>query len=84
MYIYVYIMGLFKSRETIVTVPDKGVMLHIVDRIVSIEEKLKRGENLTRAQELEQKELEKVVKSMKQAQKYLSRVGTLTISVTST
>lgn len=77
-------MGLFKSRETIVTVPDKGVMLHIVDRIVSIEEKLKRGENLTRAQELEQKELEKVVKSMKQAQKYLSRVGTLTISVTST
>ena len=68
-------MGLFKSRETIVTVPDKSVMLNIVDRIVSLEEKLKKGENLTRVQELEQKELEKVVKAMKQVQKYLIKVG---------
>ena len=70
-------MGLFKSRETIVTVPDKSVMLNIVDRIVSLEEKLKKGENLTRVQELEQKELEKVVKAMKQVQKYLIKVGSI-------
>ena len=70
-------MGLFKSRETIVTVPDKSVMLNIVDRIVSLEEKLKKGDNLTRVQELEQKELEKVVKAMKQVQKYLIKVGSI-------
>ena len=30
-------MGICGSRETIVTVPDKIVMLHIVERIISID-----------------------------------------------
>ena len=37
-------MGNFFSTETIVTVPDKNVMLKIVDRIVNLEDKIKKGE----------------------------------------
>tara|TARA_B100000212_G_scaffold258767_1_gene198812 strand:- start:13321 stop:13575 length:255 start_codon:yes stop_codon:yes gene_type:complete len=72
-------MGVCYSRETIVTVPDKAVMLNIVDRIITLEEKIKKGEHLTRVQELEKSELEKVAKSMKAVQKAsMSRVGDLT------
>lgn len=71
-------MGVCGSRETIVTVPDKIVMLNIVERIVALEEKIKKGEHLTRVQELEKRELEKVAKSMKSVQKAsMSRVGDL-------
>ncbi len=71
-------MGVCSSRETIVTVPDKVVMLNIVERIVALEEKIKKGEHLTRVQELEKRELEKVAKSMKAVQKAsMSRVGDL-------
>ena len=71
-------MGACVSRETIVTIPDKTVMINIVERIISLESKLKRGEHLTRVQELEKRELEKVARSMKKVQKAsLSRIGDL-------
>ena len=71
-------MGICWSRETIVTVPDKTVMLNIVDRIIQLEIKIKRGEHLTRVQELEKRELEKVAKAMKSVQKAsVSRIGDL-------
>ena len=71
-------MGGCSSRETIVTVPDKVVMLNIVERIVALEVKIKKGEHLTRVQELEKRELEKVAKSMKAVQKAsMSRLGDL-------
>ena len=62
-------MGVCSSKETIVTVPAKSVMLNIVDRIVALEAKIKKGEHLTRVQELEKKELEKVARSMKAVQR---------------
>ena len=71
-------MGNFFSRETIVTVPDKNVMMEIVDRIVVLELKIKKGEHLTRVQEMEKKELEKVAKAMKRVQKAsINRLGSL-------
>jgi len=71
-------MGACGSRETIVTVPDKVVMLNIVDRIVMLEEKIKKGEHLTKIQELEKRELEKVAKAMKSVQTAsMSRIGDL-------
>jgi hypothetical protein len=75
-------MGLCGSRETIVTVPDKEVMLNIVERIVILEGKIKKGEHLTRVQELEKGELEKVAKAMKLVQKAsMSRIGDLTHNI---
>ena len=72
-------MGICGSRESIVTVPDKAVMLKIVDRIVALEDKIKKGGHLTRVQELEKSELEKVARAMKSVQKAsMSRVGDLT------
>tara|TARA_X000001036_G_scaffold139263_1_gene132018 strand:- start:13246 stop:13500 length:255 start_codon:yes stop_codon:yes gene_type:complete len=72
-------MGICGSRESIVTVPDKAVMLNIVDRIIALEDKIKKGGHLTRVQELEKSELEKVARAMKSVQKAsMSRVGDLT------
>tara|TARA_B100000287_G_C20592410_1_gene764769 strand:- start:27 stop:299 length:273 start_codon:yes stop_codon:yes gene_type:complete len=71
-------MGNFFSRETIVTVPDKNVMMEIVDRIVNLESKIKKGEHLTRVQEMEKKELEKVARAMKRVQQAsINRLGSL-------
>lgn len=71
-------MGVCSSKETIVTVPAKSVMLNIVDRIVALEAKIKKGEHLTRVQEMEKKELEKVASAMKAVQRSsMTRVGDL-------
>jgi len=71
-------MGNFFSTETIVTVPDKNVMLKIVDRIVNLEDKIKKGEHLTRVQEMEKRELEKVARAMKSVQQAsMKRLGDL-------
>ena len=53
---------------TIQTIPDKAVMLEIVDRIVEFENMLKAGESLTRAQEKEKKTLEPVARELKRVQ----------------
>tara|TARA_B100000212_G_scaffold342571_1_gene330722 strand:- start:742 stop:987 length:246 start_codon:yes stop_codon:yes gene_type:complete len=64
-------MGAFcaKYRDvTIQAIPDKTVMLDIVDRIVEFETMLKAGESLTRAQEKEKKTLEPVARELKRVQ----------------
>ena len=54
--------------NTIEAIPDKAVMLDIVDRIVEFENMLKAGESLTRAQEKEKATLEPVARSLKKVQ----------------
>ena len=53
---------------TIQAIPDKVVMMDIVDRIVEFEAMLKAGESLTRAQEKEKKSLEPVARELKKVQ----------------
>ena len=53
---------------TIQAIPDKTVMIDIVERIVEFEELLKRGESLTRAQEKEKRALEPVARELKRVQ----------------
>ena len=64
-------MGAFcaKCRTVVIDViPEKAVMLEIVDRIVLLEEMLKSGEPLSDAQEKERKVLEPVAKKMRGVQ----------------
>lgn len=70
-------MGACPSRcrkATIDAIPDKAVMLDIVERIVQFEEMLKAGESLTRAQEREKRSLEPVARELK---KVRSKEGTV-------
>lgn len=53
---------------TIDVIPDKAVMLDIVDRIVMFEEMLKSGETLSQAQEEEKKALEPVANEIRRVQ----------------
>ena len=46
-------------------IPEKEVMLRIVDRLIQLEQLLKKGQNLTEEQQREKKKLEKVAKVMK-------------------
>tara|TARA_B100000963_G_C22620531_1_gene669720 strand:- start:645 stop:890 length:246 start_codon:yes stop_codon:yes gene_type:complete len=63
-------MPVFNSKLSVLsTVPDKQVMLAIVERIVELEGKTKRGEQLTRVEEASIKELNVVCKAMKKVQK---------------
>ena len=59
---------------TISAIPDKTVMLEIVDRIVEFENMLKAGQSLTRAEEKEKRGLESVAREMKKVQR---KEGTL-------
>ncbi|MAZ01247.1 MAG: hypothetical protein CMP58_03535 [Flavobacteriales bacterium] len=54
---------------TINAIPDKSVMLEVVDRIVEFETLLKNGQSLTRAQEKEKKGLEGVARELKKVQR---------------
>ena len=51
--------------STMVIVPDKEVMLKVIEKLVDLEEKIKKGDSLTRVQELERKQLLRVAKVMK-------------------
>lgn len=55
--------------STMITVPDKDVMVKILDRLVELEEMIKKGTTLTRVQKLERRELLKVAKVMRNVQK---------------
>ena len=55
--------------STMIIVPDKDVMVKILDRLVELEEMIKKGTTLTRVQKLERKELLKVAKVMRNVQK---------------
>ena len=63
-------MGQSCSRTLIDVIPDKETMMEIVEEIAAFEEKLKRGEQLTRAQEQEKKQVDKVTVQMKSLQKF--------------
>ena len=54
--------------STMVIVPDKDVMVKIIEKLVELEEKIKKGERLTRVQELERKQLLRVAKVMRSVQ----------------
>ena len=58
-------MGAKCSRVVIDVIPEKEVMLKIVDRLIQLEQLLKKGQNLTEEQQREKKKLEKVAKVMK-------------------
>ena len=58
-------MGAKCSRVVIDVIPEKEVMLKIVDRLIQLEQLLKKGQNLTEEQQKEKKKLEKVAKVMK-------------------
>ena len=55
--------------STMITVPDKDVMVKILERLVELEEMIKKGTTLTRVQKLERRELLKVAKVMRNVQK---------------
>ena len=66
------------TKSSMVVVPDRDVMITLVDRLVSIESMIKKGQQLTRVQELERKELIRIAKVMKQVQKRsVKRLGNL-------
>ena len=54
--------------STMVIVPDKEVMLKVIEKLVDLEEKIKKGDSLTRVQELERKQLLRVAKVMRSVQ----------------
>ena len=58
-------MGAKCSRVVIDVIPEKEVMLRIVDRLIQLEQLLKKGQNLTEEQQREKKKLEEVAKVMK-------------------
>ena len=58
-------MGAKCSRVVIDVIPEKEVMLRIVDRLIQLEQLLKKGQNLTEEQQREKKKLEKLAKVMK-------------------
>ena len=58
-------MGAKCSRVVIDVIPEKEGMLKIVDRLIQLEQLLKKGQNLTEEQQREKKKLEKVAKVMK-------------------
>ena len=65
-------MGCSVSRVLSVSVPEKDVMDKIIARIMVLEEKVKKGESLTRLEEQEKIQLNKVSKQMKLVQNYYS------------
>ena len=59
-------MGATCSRASVIEfIPDKSVMLEIVDKVLEFESILKRGEHLTRTQEKEKKGLDSIARAMK-------------------
>lgn len=66
------------AKSSMVVVPDREVMVKFVDRLVALEDMIKKGQQLTRVQELERKELIRVAKVMKKVQKRsVRRLGNL-------
>jgi hypothetical protein len=52
------------SATVIKAIPDREVMITVVERILEFEDLLKRGESLTRAQEKEKRHLEPVAREL--------------------
>jgi len=62
-------MGAACTRTALQAIPDRVVMLDVVERIVAFEDMLKRGEALTRVQETEKRELDRVAAAMSRVQR---------------
>ena len=66
-------------QSQIVMVPDRQVMINVIDHIINLEAKIKKGENLTNVEEKEKKELQKVVNVMNKVQQSsVNRLGNIT------
>jgi len=63
-------MGCSSSRNYVCITPKKDIMVKIVDRVLVLDEKIRKGESLTRVEEREKKQLNKVSKTMKVVQDY--------------
>tara|TARA_B100000579_G_scaffold429400_1_gene441077 strand:+ start:1912 stop:2151 length:240 start_codon:yes stop_codon:yes gene_type:complete len=63
-------MGQKCTKYAIDVIPDEEVMLDLVSCISAFEMKLKKGEQLTRAQEVEKGKVLRVVREMKRLQKF--------------
>lgn len=63
-------MGGSSSRNYVCATPEKDVMIKIVARVLVLDEKIRKGESLTRVEEREKKQLNKVSKTMKIVQNY--------------
>jgi hypothetical protein len=72
-------MGNACARTAIDVIPDKEVMLEIVDSITTFETMLKKGQELTKAQEKERAKCASVAKAMKKLQKHKAARGTLSV-----
>ncbi len=57
-------MGNTCSTKVVDIIPDKDVMLNIVDKIILFESMLKQGQDLTLKQLQEKKKLDKICKSI--------------------
>ncbi len=55
-------------NSTMVIIPDRDTMITIIDHLIFLEDKLKKGERLTGVQELERKKLMHVAKAMRKVQ----------------
>ena len=63
-------MGALCTRHFVI--PDREIMIEIVDCICGLEEKLKKGEQLTKQQESAKRKLDRVARDMKSLQKFRS------------
>lgn len=59
----------FRSNSICVT-PEREVMIMIIDRIIYLDEKIRKGESLTRKEEKEKSHLNKLARTMKNVQNY--------------
>ena len=61
----VFDMGGSCSRAAIDVIPDRDMMIEVVDAVVRFEDLLKRGQELTKTEKKEFKRIERVAKEMK-------------------
>lgn len=57
-------------RSAIDVIPDRETMIDIVDAIALFEEKLKRGDQLTKAEQTEKAKVDRVAREMKALQRF--------------
>ena len=63
-------MGGSSSRNYVCVTPEKDIMVKIVERVLVLDQKIRKGESLTRVEEREKKQLNKVSNTMKIVQNY--------------
>lgn len=61
---------MFFKYDKICVTPERQVMISIIDRIIFLDEKIRKGESLTRKEEKEKWHLNKLARTMKNVQNY--------------